>query len=80
MASSRLEWIRKPSISSVAPAAVPIPIVSTRMPRSRAALIAASGVGFTVFSPSLNRTMTAGSWTPLGTGVGSGVGGGEPFV
>ncbi len=77
MASSRAVWTRKPSTSSVVPAAVPIPTVSIRTPRSAAAPAASSGPGSVVFSPSVTSTMIAGAYVPFGTGVGTGVGAGE---
>ena len=80
VASSSDECTRKPLTSRVTPAALPMPTVSMRTPRSAASRAAWSGSGLSLFSPSLMSTMSAGACVPGGTGVGSGVGSGERLL
>jgi hypothetical protein len=61
------------------PASVPTPTVWTRMPRSAAATATDTGSGRAVFSPSLNRTMTAFECLP-GSAAGGALGSGDRLL
>ena len=72
IASSSWVWTWNPSSSSVAPSGLPSPPCRSGRPGRRRSRRPRSGPATWLFSPSVSRTMTAGAWTPGGTGVGVG--------